>query len=83
MGSPHIRLATFCNNLLSGQRENRYRGHNMRMEEQICRSEASFSRMADKTGGLDVFRSLTRHGPGRVDVYEEESSLGGGMKGFR
>jgi hypothetical protein len=34
-------------------------------------------------GGLDVFQNLTEHGPVRVDVNEEESFLGGGMKGLR
>jgi hypothetical protein len=34
-------------------------------------------------GGLDVFRNLTEYGPVRVDMYEEGSSLGGGMKGLR
>jgi hypothetical protein len=39
--------------------------------------------MEGKTGGLDVFWILTEHGPVRANVYEEESSLGGRMKGFR
>jgi hypothetical protein len=34
-------------------------------------------------GGLSVFWNLTQHSPVRVDVYEEESFLGGGMKGLR
>jgi hypothetical protein len=34
-------------------------------------------------GGLKVLWDLTEHGPVRVDVYEEESSLGGGMKDLR
>jgi hypothetical protein len=46
-------------------------------------SGVSFSGVGDKTGGLDVFQSLTEHGPVRVNVYEEGSSLEGGMKGFR
>ena len=29
MGSPHIHLAIFYNNLLSGQRESKYRDHNI------------------------------------------------------
>jgi hypothetical protein len=36
----------------------------------------------DKIGGLSIFQNLTEHSPVRVDVYEEESSLGGGMKGL-
>jgi hypothetical protein len=34
-------------------------------------------------GGLDVFQNLTENGPVRVDVYEEKSILGGGMKDLR
>jgi hypothetical protein len=34
-------------------------------------------------GGLDIFQNLTEHCPVRVDVYEEGSSLGGGMKVLR
>ena len=48
-----------------------------------ARVESHFSGIGDKTSGLDVSQSLTEHGPVRVNVYEEGSSLGGGMKGFR
>ena len=34
-------------------------------------------------GGLDVLWTLTEHSPVRVDMYEEESFLGGGMKVLR
>jgi hypothetical protein len=34
-------------------------------------------------GGLNIFRNSIEHGPVRVDLYEEESFLGGGMKGLR
>lgn len=34
-------------------------------------------------GGLNILQSLTEHGPILVDVYEEESILGGGMKDLR
>jgi hypothetical protein len=33
--------------------------------------------------GFNVFQNLTEHSPVRVDVYEEESFLGVGMKGLR
>lgn len=42
-------------------------------------SGVSFSGIGDKVGDLNAFRNLTEHGPVRVDVYEEESFLGGGM----
>jgi hypothetical protein len=45
--------------------------------------EYRFSGIEDKVGGLDVLWSLTEHGLLRVNVYEEESFLGGGMKGLR
>ena len=48
-----------------------------------ARVESHFSGIGDKTSGLDVSQSLTEHGPVRVNVYEEGSSLEGGMKGFR
>jgi hypothetical protein len=36
-----------------------------------------------KTGGLEVFHSLTEHGLVRVNVYEEGPSLRRGIKGFK
>jgi hypothetical protein len=33
--------------------------------------------------GLNVAQNLIEHGHVRVDVYKEESFLGGGMKGLR
>jgi hypothetical protein len=48
-----------------------------------CWSGVSFSAIGEKMGGLKVLRDLTEHGPVRVDVYEEESSLGAGMKDLR
>ena len=41
--------------------------------------ESHFSGIGGKIGGLHVLQNLTEHGPVRVDVYEEESFLGGGM----
>jgi hypothetical protein len=34
-------------------------------------------------GGLNIIQNLTEHGPVRVDVYEKESFLDGGMKGLK
>ena len=56
-------------------------GNEQQGEDKKARA-VSFSGFGDKVGALNIW-SLTEHGPVRVDVYEEESFLGGGMKGLR